>query len=138
MHAFLPCRINIVPPNACVENCRNKNSIVSYLQFSLLCPLRWDTQSYTKFLQLKSTNKNARNVIYKLKSISHSLRKALGIPLCCTFTKIRLLHITKIRTSINISFLWEVVYIFCPWDLFGSRDIKIPSISRDFIFRRDL
>ena len=40
----------------------------------------------------------------KLKAISHSLCKALGIRLCCTFMKIRLLYITKIRKSIKISF----------------------------------
>ena len=33
----------------------------------------------------------------KLKAIFHSLCKALGIPLCCTFTKIRLLYIEKIK-----------------------------------------
>ena len=33
----------------------------------------------------------------KLKAISHSLCKALGIPLCCTVTKIRLLYISTMR-----------------------------------------
>ena len=40
----------------------------------------------------------------KLKAISHNLCKALGIPLYCTFAKIRLLYIAKIRTQIKISF----------------------------------
>ena len=47
---------------------KNKNSIVSYLRLSLVPPLSRDTQFYTKFLQLKSTNKNARNAIYKIES----------------------------------------------------------------------
>ena len=34
----------------------------------------------------------------KLKAISHSLCKALGIPLSCAVIKIRLLYITKIST----------------------------------------
>ena len=34
----------------------------------------------------------------KLKATSHGLCKALGILLSCTFTKIRLLYIAKIRT----------------------------------------
>ena len=67
MHFYLVA-LKIVPPNACVENYQNKNSIISYLRLSLLSPLSSDTQFYTKFLKLKSTNKNARNVIYKIKS----------------------------------------------------------------------
>ena len=47
----------------------------------------------------------------KLKAISHKLCKALGIPLYCTFTKIRLLYIAKIRTSIKIFVYLEVLYI---------------------------
>ena len=34
----------------------------------------------------------------KLKAISHSLFKELGIPLYCTITKFRLMYIEKIRT----------------------------------------
>ena len=99
---FYIVAFNIVPPNACLENYRNKNSIISYLRLSSLSPLSLDTQSYTKFLQLKSTNKNTGNAIQKFqKAISHSLCKALGIPLCCTFRKSRLLYIAKITTSIN-------------------------------------
>ena len=45
-----------------------KNSIISYPRVSLLSPLNSDTQFYTKFLTLKSTNKNTWNVIYKIKS----------------------------------------------------------------------
>ena len=37
----------------------------------------------------------------KLKVISHNLCKALGIPLYCTFTEIRLLFIANIRTRIK-------------------------------------
>ena len=40
----------------------------------------------------------------KLKAISHSLSKALVIPLCCTFTKFSLLCIAKIR-DVNQGFL---------------------------------
>ena len=64
MHFYLVA-LKIIPPNACVENYQNKNSTISYLRLSPLSP---DTQSYNKFLQLKSTNKNAQNVIYKTKS----------------------------------------------------------------------
>ena len=38
-----------------------------------------------------------------LKAISHSLRNALGIPLWCTLTKIRLLYIPKIGTQIDLA-----------------------------------
>ena len=65
----------------------------------------------SKFLKLKSNNKNARNVIYKIKSYfpqtvqgAHNLCKALDIPLYCTFTNIRLLYFAKISTWIKISF----------------------------------
>ena len=39
----------------------------------------------------------------RLIAISHSLCKAPGISLCCTFTRIRLLYIAKIRTWIILS-----------------------------------
>ena len=65
---FYLVALKIVRPNACVENYLNKSFIIIYLRLSLLSPLSSDKQSYTKFLQLKSTNKNARNVIYKFKS----------------------------------------------------------------------
>ena len=48
----------------------------------------------------------------KLKAIFQNLCKALGIPLYCTFTKIRLLHIAKIRTWIKISFQLEIFLFF--------------------------
>ena len=67
MHFYLVA-LNIVPPNACVENHRRKNAIISYFQLSFLSPLSSDTQSDAKSLQLKSTNKNARNVIFKSKN----------------------------------------------------------------------
>ena len=51
---FLLVVLKIVPANACEENYRNKNPIINYLRLSLLFPLSSDTQSYTKFLQLKS------------------------------------------------------------------------------------
>ena len=95
MHFYLVA-LKIVPPNDCVENYQNKNSVISYLPISLLSPLNSDTQSYTKFLQLKSTNKNGQMSFKKLKAISHSLCKVLATPPCCTFTKIRLLYIAKI------------------------------------------
>ena len=47
----------------------------------------------------------------KLKAISRNQYKALGIPLYCTFTKIRLLYIAKIRMRIKISFQLEVLCI---------------------------
>ena len=40
---------------------------MGYLRLSLLSPLSSDTQSYTIFLQLKSTDKTARNLTYKVK-----------------------------------------------------------------------
>ena len=40
----------------------------------------------------------------KLKVISHSLCKTLGIPLSCAFTKIRLLYIAKIK-NMNHDFI---------------------------------
>ena len=68
MHFYLVTLINIVPPIVCVENKRNRNFIISYLRLSLLSQLSTDTQSYTESLKLKLTNKNASNVIYKVKS----------------------------------------------------------------------
>ena len=65
---FYLVTLNIVPSIVCVENYRNKNSFISYLRLSLLSPLSTDTESYTKSLKLKLTNKNASNVIYKIKS----------------------------------------------------------------------
>ena len=44
----------------------------------------------TKFFKLKSTNKNARNVIYKIKGPFQEPVQALSILIYCTFTKIRL------------------------------------------------
>ena len=43
-------------------------SAISYLWLSVLSPLSTDTESYTKSLKLKLTNRNASNVIYKVKS----------------------------------------------------------------------
>ena len=103
MHFYLVA-LKIVPPNACVENYQNKNSVISYLRLSLLSPLSSDTQPYTKLLQLNPTNKNPQNVIYKFKSYFPHPVHALRIPLCCIFTKIRLLYIAKIRTLIKVSF----------------------------------
>ena len=60
--------LNIVPPNAWVKNYWNKSTIIIYLWLFFLSPLSSDKQSYTKFLLLKSTDKNARNVIHKIKS----------------------------------------------------------------------
>ena len=67
MHAFLPCHVKYCSTNRLCGKYRNKNSIISYLRLSLLSPLSTDTQSYTKSLKLKLTNKNASNVIYKIK-----------------------------------------------------------------------
>ena len=50
----------------------------------------------------------------KLKAISHSLCRALAIPLCCTFTKIRLLYIAKIRSRFPFR---EKYFIFLKWFL---------------------
>ena len=63
MHFYLVTS-NIVPPIVCIDNYQNKNSIIRYL----LSPLSTDTQSYTKSLKMKLNNKNALNVIYKIKS----------------------------------------------------------------------
>ena len=68
MHFYLVVLKIVVVSNACVENYQKNPSIISYLRFSLLSPFNSDARSYTKFLQLKSTNKNARNIIYKVKS----------------------------------------------------------------------
>ena len=87
--AFLPRRIKVVPPNAFGENYPNKSTIISYLRLALLSSLSSDARSYTKFLKLKSTIRMREMSFTKLKAISHSLWKALSIPLCCTFTKIR-------------------------------------------------
>ena len=67
MHFYLDA-LKIVSPNASEENYQNKNSIIGYLRLSLVSRFSSDTQFYTKFLKLKSTNKNAHNVIYKIKS----------------------------------------------------------------------
>ena len=40
--------------------------VIIYLPLSFLSPLSSDKQFHTKFLQLKSTNKNARYAIYKI------------------------------------------------------------------------
>ena len=56
IYSFLPFRIKDYLPNLCGENYQNENSIISDLWLSLLSSLSSDTQSYTKFLQLKSTN----------------------------------------------------------------------------------
>ena len=61
MH-FQSIALNIVLPNTYVQNYLNKNSIISYFGLSLFPPLSPDAQSYTKFLQLKSTNENAQNL----------------------------------------------------------------------------
>ena len=110
--------LKIVLKNTCVENYQNKNSIISHIWISLFSPLSSDTQFYTKFFKLKSTNKNTIYIllhlftfIYKIKSYFPQLCKALGIPLYCTFTKIRLLHIAKIKTWIKFFFYLEVLYI---------------------------
>ena len=42
--------------------------------------------------------------ITKLKTISHSLCKALDIPHCCIFTKIRLLYIEKLELESGFPF----------------------------------
>ena len=55
--------LNIIPRNACVENYRNKNSIISYLRLFLLL-----STQLNRFLQLKRTNKNARNNIYEIQN----------------------------------------------------------------------
>ena len=61
MH-FQSIALNIVLPNTYVQNYLNKNSIISYFGLSLFPPLRLGAQSYTKFLQLKSTSENAQNL----------------------------------------------------------------------------
>ena len=45
-----------------------KTLLSAIFDFLFLSPLSSNTQSYTKFLKLKSTNKNTLNVIYKIKS----------------------------------------------------------------------
>ena len=57
---------------------------------------------YTKFLQLNLPIRMRKMSFTKLKAISHSLCKALGIPICCGSTKIRLLYIAKIYISWSI------------------------------------
>ena len=80
------------------------SSIISYLWLSLLSPLNSDTKSYTQLLHLKSTNKNARNAIYKIKIyLQETVQGARYITLLY-FYKIRLLYIAKIRTGIKIFF----------------------------------
>ena len=67
MHFYL-VTLNIVPPIVCVENYRNKSSVISYLWLFFLSPFSTDTQSYTKSFKLKLTKTNVSNVIYKAKS----------------------------------------------------------------------
>ena len=45
-----------------------KTLLLAIFDFLFLSPLSSGTQSCTKFLKLKSTNANTRNVIYKIKS----------------------------------------------------------------------
>ena len=67
MHFYL-VTLNIVPPIVCVENYRNKSSVISYLWLFFLSSFSTDTQSYTKSFKLKLTKTNVSNVIYKAKS----------------------------------------------------------------------
>ena len=46
---FYLVALNIVPPNACVENYRNKNFIISYLWLSLFSPLSLDPHGSKAF-----------------------------------------------------------------------------------------
>ena len=69
---------------------------------SSLSSLNSYTRSYIKFLLLKSTNGNVRNVIYKFKG--DLPQPVLSIPLYFTFPKIRTQYIAKIRTWIKLFF----------------------------------
>ena len=64
MH-FYHVALKIVPSNACVENHQNKNY---YRLSSTFSSSPRSSDKLPKFLQLKSTNTNAQNVIYKIKS----------------------------------------------------------------------
>ena len=66
---------------------------------SSLSSLNSNTWSYIKFLLLKSTNGNVRNVIYKFKG--DLPQPVLSIPLYFTFPKIRTQYIAKIRLFFN-------------------------------------
>ena len=83
MHFYL-IALKIVPPNACVQNTNTKKLCyhLSSTFSSFFTQLRYtmDIQSYTKFLPLKPLA---------------CLCKALGMSLCCTFTKIKLPYIAK-------------------------------------------
>ena len=46
-------------------------------------------------MQLKSTKKKSEMLFTKVEAISNSLCKGLGILLCCTLAKIRLLYIAR-------------------------------------------
>ena len=70
-------------------------------------------------MKLKSTNKNACNVIYKIKAISHNLCRELGIPLYCTFTKIRLRSECESRFPFSLKY-----FIFPKWFLKSSGGIR--------------
>ena len=50
----------------------------------------------------------------KLKAISHSLCKALGIPLCCTFTKIRFCVLQRLELYSRLPFI-KKYFIFLKW-----------------------
>ena len=69
---------------------------------SSLSSLNSNIRSYIKFLLLKSTNGNVRNVIYKFKG--DLPQPVLSIPLYFTFPKIRPQYIAKIRTWIKLFF----------------------------------
>ena len=79
-----------------MENYQNKNYYQPSSTFSCFSTQLRYTVSYTNFLRLKSTNKNKRNIIYKIKSYFHSLWKGLGIPLivrkldCCILQRVEL------------------------------------------------
>ena len=66
---------------------------------SSLSSLNSNIRSYIKFLLLKSTNGNVRNVIYKFKG--DLPQPVLSIPLYFTFPKIRTQYIAKIRLFFN-------------------------------------
>ena len=81
MH-FYHVALNIVPPNACVENYRNKNFVISYLRLSLLSPLSSERrESITNFYSWNQSIWMREMSFTKLKDISYNLCKALYIPL---------------------------------------------------------
>ena len=115
--------LNIVPSNACVESYRNKNFIFSYLRLSLLSPLSLDAQSYTKFLELKSTNQNARNFIYKIKRyFPKPVQGAIHTTLLCFYENYTAVSCKDQERELRFPFS-KKYFIFHKWFLNSSEGI---------------